>query len=62
MNILSNNFVHIFGLVSLNQLPIMHEINTIKTQLSVPLFQQTAISAFKAVKVYLHAFLYLVSD
>jgi hypothetical protein len=37
-------------------------MSNLKTQLSVPLFQQTAIPAFKAVKVYLHVFLYLVPD
>jgi predicted HTH domain antitoxin len=62
MNILRNTFVQLFGLVSLNQLKTIHEMNNIKIKLSVPLFQQTAVSVFKAVEVYLHAFLYLVSD
>jgi hypothetical protein len=60
MNIFRNNFVQIFGLVSLNQLSIMHEMNNIK--LSVPLLQQRAIFVFKVAKMYLQAFLYLVSD
>lgn len=60
MNILSNNFVQMFGLVSLNQLSIMHEMKNIK--LFVPLFKQRSISVFIAAKVYLHAYLYLASD
>jgi len=62
MNILRNNFVQIFGLVSLNQFSIADEMNTIKIKLPVPLLHQTAISVFKAAKAYLHAFLYLVSN
>jgi len=62
MNILRNKSVQIFGLVSLNQLSIMHEMNTIKIKLPVPLLHQTAISVFKAANVYLHAVLYLVSN
>lgn len=62
MNILRINSVHLFGLVSLNQLSILHEMNTIKIKLPVPLLQQRANSVFKAAKVYLHAFLHLMSD
>ena len=40
----------------------MHEMNTIKIKLPVPLLHERAISVFKAAKVYLHVFLYLMSN